>query len=112
MSDSITIISMIDGKPASFPVAKRSKTALLLGKCFTAYCENPIWFVHLTVHGKADIGKCYCCAQLRAFEYFVKKIRERGRWVMPEKGRPVEWRFDEHNFSFSPSPIAKKGPAL
>lgn len=98
----ITIISAIDGKPWSFPVAKGSKKQFERGKCWTAYCVNPIWFVHLTVHGNAEFGKCYCCAELRAVMEFIKKLPRHGKWIMPEKGKPIEWRFDEKKLSFSP----------
>lgn len=102
IQQTIVINSMMDGKPWRVPVVARAKKHFERRKCWTAYCENQIWFVHLNVHGKADLGKCYCCVQLRAFEYFVKKMRQHGRWVMPERGKPVEWRFDEKKLSFSP----------
>lgn len=108
IADTIEIKSMMDGKPCRFPVAKSAKKQFERGKCWTAYCGNPIWFVHLTIHGNADIGKCYSCAERWALEYFVKKNPQRGQWVMPEKGKPVEWRFDEKTLSFSPVKKSKR----
>lgn len=104
MSELMTILSVIDGKPWRFPVTRAAKNQFKRGKCWTAFCNNPIWFVHLNVHGKADFGKCCCCTELWALRNFVVKMRERGKWVMPEKGRPVEWRFDEKKISFAPVP--------
>jgi hypothetical protein len=98
---------MMDGKPCRFPVQPTARKQFERGKCWSAMCNNPIWFVHLTVHGTADFGKCYCCAELRAYEYFVKKLPWRGRLVMPENGKPVEWKFDEEKLSFSPAKCKK-----
>lgn len=98
----ISITSIMDGKAFRFPVAPKARKQFERGKCWTFYCQNPIWFIHLNVHGIADFGQCYCCAERRALEYFVKNLRVKGRFVMPEKGRSVEWRFNEDTKSFSP----------
>jgi hypothetical protein len=45
--------SMLDGKSCRFPMARGRKVQFARGKCWTAYCSNPIWFDAL-----ARIAEC------------------------------------------------------
>lgn len=85
------------GRAVEIVPAARTINDWKRGKCWSAMCNNPIWFVHLGKTGKADIGYCYCCLHWRMYEYFAKGIDERGDWFLLEKGKLVKWVFDDKN---------------
>lgn len=107
--NTIVLPSPIDGKPVAIrPSSGSSKKQWAAGKCWTAYCSNPIWCVHLTPHGAATHGYCYSCVERAELSRFVRQLPRLGSWAMLEKGKLVEWAFDAGRLSFSPVPPKRK----
>lgn len=90
----IVLIAPPDGSKVNLSVV-RYVGQWLKGKCWSAFCGNPIWFVHLSRTGKADVGYCYGCYHWRALSDHVRELSRQGSWHLLLKGGLEEWSFNE-----------------
>lgn len=104
MNKKVTLVSPFDSnKRVTFLAANSTIRNFREGKCWSVFCNNPIYFVHLSKKGIASHGYCYGCTHMHIYEYRLKELpKERGIWASIYYGRLDPWFFDEVTKSFKP----------
>lgn len=60
------------------------------GKCWSAFCSNPIVYIHFSENGNATHGYCNDTYMAMKYATMLRKEHVRGKWFLFVKGKLFE----------------------
>ncbi len=102
MSKIVHVISPIDGKPVTVRPASGTTQHFKKGKCWSVFCNNPIWFVRISKSGIAHTGYCNGCTRAHIYENVVKDFPTRGVWHLVWRRKLEPWGLNQKTKTFEP----------